>query len=214
MSSMSVPASRFSFSMGVPAVVVLEARQFGVGVALLAEDGHVVPVAHFVPLANPDDELVVLGGHRCVVEVGQLLQAKRKETALLILEVLPDVLPALRTVARRQEELAVLAGDGVVHEQPDLRAQQLQVAEVAGEQEGAFGGDGETGEHDVVADETVPAVEPAPPQAPAVFADLARGAHVVGQDAAVGLDALHPRPGVVEHPAFVFFLAGVEGRRW
>ena len=169
-----------------------------------------VPVAHFVGVPNADDEVVVLLGHRGVIEVGQLLHAVGHEPASFVVVVVPRVLPAVRAVAGRQQKLAVLAGDGVVHEKPDLRAQQLKIAEVAGEQEGALGGDGEGAEHDVVADEGVPAVEPAPPEAVAVFADLAGRPDVVGQDAAVALDALHPPLGVVEHPLFVLVLAGVE----
>ena len=56
----------------------------------------------------------------------------------------------------------------------------------------------------------LPAVQPAPPLAVAVLADPAGGSDVVGDDAAVLLDALDPAAHVVEDPLLVLLVARVE----
>ena len=198
----------FHGPVGVPAVVVLEAGEFGVAVVLFSDDGNAIPVALLVGLPDSGDQVVVFGGHGDVVQVGEFLHAER--CRLPLAGVPQGVLPTPGAVAGRKQELAVLPRDGIVHEDPDLRAQQLQVAEVAGEQDGAFGGDGQRIEHYVVADEAVPSVEPAPPLAPAVFADPAGRSDVVGHDAAVAPHPFHPGLRVLQHPLPVLLLAGVQ----
>ena len=55
-----------------------------------------------------------------------------------------------------------------------------------------------------------PAVVTAPPLPAAVLADDAARTDVVGNDAAVLLDALQPAADVVEYPLAVLLVAGVE----
>ena len=118
--------------------------------------------------------------------------------------------PAIRPIAHRHEQLPVLPLPAVIDLQPDLRAQKIEVAGVAGEQLGAFDRDVDAVEHDVVALVVIPAVLAAPPHALAAPANDALGIDVVRADTAVLLGALHPCLRVVEHPLFVLVVAGVQ----
>ena len=118
--------------------------------------------------------------------------------------------PAAGAVAPGHQQSSAGIVDGVVQQQVELGTQQLQVAEVAAQQQCALGGDGDGVENHPAPELAVPAVHPAPPHAVALLARLPGGPHVVRNDAAVGADAVQPRLHVVQHPAAVLLLSRVE----
>ena len=96
----------------------------------------------------------------------------------------------------------------MIEQHLDLRSQQIEIAEIPRYQQGALGGNGERVEDVAPADVAVPAVYGAPPDSVPQFSWLAGGTDVVGNDAIVLVDPVHPGFDVFEDPAFVLVIAG------
>ena len=203
----------------IPTVVVLEAGEFRIAPVLFTQHAEIVPIALHVPVAHLGDQLVVLPGHRGVIEVHNVLAAQRGGLQPVAPHLEPVVhvqtrrrapVPAVRPVAHRYQELSILPLFAIVDLQFDLRAQKVEIAAIAGEQLSAFDRDIDAVEHDIVTLIVVPAVLATPPHTLAPSANNALGVDIVGTDAAVFLGALHPGLSVVENPLLIAIVAAVE----
>ena len=193
------------------AVIVLEPAVLGIPLGARRPKLLLVPIPLLVALAHAHDQIVVVLGHGSMVQMRQLVDAKiGRRCAVPLFDM--GVHPSLRCHPVGHQKLTVLVRDGIVEKHLNLGAQQIEIARVPRHEVSAFRGDRQGMEDMAPPNIAVPAVHRPPPHTVPMLAGLAGRPHIVRHDAAVGVDALHPRLDVVHDPTLVLVVPGVQIR--